>query len=306
MNLHIDTLSGIEFEDYLLNLFKALGYEGKTTLTSNDYGADLVITKDKIKTVVQAKRYLDKVGISGVQEVIGAKGYYNADKCLVVTNNYFTPNAINLAEANNVELWDRDKLINMVMLSLNSNDFKKEINIDQNNTNSEKKLNTNQDIADSIEIVADTTFKTNDSILYERDNLLDSAIDLIGEYNEIPISLLQRKFKIGFVRASKLLNQLEQMNLIPAKDINNTYSSDKLEKEYDPAYNFNTPNIENGIHKNKHYFLKILLAIVLFVILSFIEILNINNALVGILTLIFILCFSYPISSKIIDILSKR
>lgn len=121
-NLYIDTLTGEEFEEYLLNLFKNLGYEGTITPESNDYGADLVISKNNEKTVVQAKRYSDTVGISAVQEVIGAKNYYKANKCLVVTNNYFTPNAIELAQSNSVELWDRDTLIKMITLSLKSSD----------------------------------------------------------------------------------------------------------------------------------------------------------------------------------------
>jgi len=306
MNLYIDTLSGIEFENYLLNIFKSLGYEGETTLASNDYGADLVVAKDGIKTVIQAKRYSDKVGIYAVQEVVGAKNYYNADKCLVITNSYFTPNAINLAEVNNVELWDRNKLINMVMLSLNPNDSEKENNINQNNNDSGSgsgKVNNNN-------------LNANNSLLDERDELLTSAITLICSYNEVSTSLLQRKFRIGFNRASKLLDQLEQINIVSAKDenynrkilINNTYSSNKLEKddEFDYVHKFNTSNIENDIHKNKHYFFKILLAIILFVILSFIAILNINNAIVGTLSLIFILCFSYPLSSKIINTMLKE
>lgn len=61
---------------------------------------------------MQCKRYKGKVGISAVQEVLGAKGYYKADKAMVITNSYFTPNAIKLANANDVELWDRNDLIN--------------------------------------------------------------------------------------------------------------------------------------------------------------------------------------------------
>lgn len=119
--LYIDKLSGEEFEDYLFNLFKSLGYDVESTPASNDYGADLIISKGQERAVVQAKRYNNSVGISAIQEIIGAKNYYQANKCMVVTNNYFTPNAIELAKTNNVELWDRDKLIEMITLSLSSN-----------------------------------------------------------------------------------------------------------------------------------------------------------------------------------------
>lgn len=119
--LYIDGLSGEEFENYLFNLFENLGYEVESTPASNDYGADLVIAKGAERTVVQAKRYSNTVGISAIQEVVGAKNYYQANKCMVVTTNYFTTNAIELAKTSNVELWDRDILIKMITLSLGSN-----------------------------------------------------------------------------------------------------------------------------------------------------------------------------------------
>lgn len=120
-NLYIDNLSGEDFEKYLSTIFQNLGYKVSLTSKSNDYGADLIIEKDNIETVVQAKRYNSAVGVSAIQEILGAKGYYNAKNCLVVTNNYFTSNAIKLSSSNNVQLWDRDKLIKIAILSLKPN-----------------------------------------------------------------------------------------------------------------------------------------------------------------------------------------
>ena len=51
------------------------------------------------------------MGIKAVQEIFTAKGYYGADECWVITNNFFTDPAIKLASANNVILIDRDQLI---------------------------------------------------------------------------------------------------------------------------------------------------------------------------------------------------
>ncbi|MDM8151308.1 restriction endonuclease [Priestia megaterium] len=109
----IDVMNGAEFENYLDVLFKSIGYKTKVTPTSRDYGADLIITKNSIKIAVQAKRYSEKVGISAVQQVSGAKSYYHAQEAWVVTNNYFTEPAKKLAAANNVGLIDRDKLIQL-------------------------------------------------------------------------------------------------------------------------------------------------------------------------------------------------
>ena len=102
--------TGLEFEEYLVNLFRKLGYQVEGTKASGDQGADLIIFKDGIKTVVQAKFYSGKVGNKAVQEVVSAIAFYKADNGMVVTNNYYTPSAIELAEANDIKLVDGDKL----------------------------------------------------------------------------------------------------------------------------------------------------------------------------------------------------
>ena len=107
----IDAMKGIEFEEFLKLYFEEKGYKVKLTATTADYGCDLLIKKNGVKTAVQAKRYSSKVGIRAVQEVIGSIKYYKVDKGLVVTNNYFTNNAKELASINQIDLWDRDILI---------------------------------------------------------------------------------------------------------------------------------------------------------------------------------------------------
>lgn len=106
----IDRMTGEEFEEYLAAQFENMGYEVELTPLSNDYGADLVCYKNEEVLIVQAKRYNGVVGNAAVQEIVAAKGYYEATRCMVVTNSHFSPNAIALADANDVELWDRDSI----------------------------------------------------------------------------------------------------------------------------------------------------------------------------------------------------
>lgn len=106
--VEVDEMEGTEFEDFLEVLFRKKGYRVRTTATTGDYGADLILNNH---IVVQAKRYAGSIGVKAVQEVIGAKGFYQADEGMVVTNSYFTPNAVNLAKANHIELWDRERLM---------------------------------------------------------------------------------------------------------------------------------------------------------------------------------------------------
>lgn len=110
----VDKMSGEQFEEFLLAHFKNLGYKGYTTPVTNDYGADLVIEKDKKRIVVQAKRWQGRVKIEAVQQIVAAIQYYKANRGMVVTNSFFTKNAIQLAKSNNIELWDRNRLIKIM------------------------------------------------------------------------------------------------------------------------------------------------------------------------------------------------
>jgi restriction system protein len=110
----VDEMDGLDFEHYLVPLFERLGYKAEVTKGSGDFGADLVLRKKGRKFVVQAKRFSSSIGVSAVQEVVGAVGYYKADGAMVVTNNYFTPAAEDLAKHNRVQLIDRDELSHMI------------------------------------------------------------------------------------------------------------------------------------------------------------------------------------------------
>ena len=110
----IDGLSGQMFEELILEHFKELGYKGRMTSATADYGADLVLENGQERIVAQIKRWNQKVGIDAVQQVVAAISHYNADRGMVVTNSFFTPNAKKLARSNNIELWDREKLIDFL------------------------------------------------------------------------------------------------------------------------------------------------------------------------------------------------
>ena len=103
----IDRMSGEEFETYLEAHFRNLGYKVMLTQKSNDYGADLILEKSGERVAVQAKRYNGKVGNAAIQEVSGAMRYYKCQNGMVITNSFYTKNAINLAKECDIELWNR-------------------------------------------------------------------------------------------------------------------------------------------------------------------------------------------------------
>jgi restriction system protein len=89
----IDRMDGITFEQRLKVLFTDLGYRVQLTRTVGDYGADLILSKDGIRTAVQAKHWNYAVGVKAVQEVVAAKAFYRCTAAIVVTTNYFTQQA---------------------------------------------------------------------------------------------------------------------------------------------------------------------------------------------------------------------
>ena len=107
----IDRMDGFTFERRLAHLFDGLGYQVERTRARGDYGADLVVEKHGLRTVVQAKRWTKNVGVKAIQEAAAAKPMYRCDRAMVVTNRDFTQPARRLAAANEVDLWNRHDLV---------------------------------------------------------------------------------------------------------------------------------------------------------------------------------------------------
>jgi restriction system protein len=111
----IDAMDGYQFEKCMQDVYKRLGYSVHHTPLSGDQGADLIITSnERVRTAVQVKRYSKKVSNKAVQEVVAAKAIHRCTRGIVVTNNYFTASARQLANANDIDLVDRDGLRNLI------------------------------------------------------------------------------------------------------------------------------------------------------------------------------------------------
>lgn len=107
----IDLMSGTEFEAYIKQLLESMGYKCKLTKTTGDQGIDIIAEKDRVKIAIQTKCYTAKVGNHAIMEAVAGMKHYTANKCMVITNNYFTKSAVELAKSNNVVLWNRDTLV---------------------------------------------------------------------------------------------------------------------------------------------------------------------------------------------------
>lgn len=103
----IDLMKGFEFENFVAKMFSGLGYETTITKLSGDQGIDVIAKKKDFILAIQAKCYSGVVGNHAIMEAVAGMKYYGANKCLVITNSTFTKSAIELAQVNGVELWDR-------------------------------------------------------------------------------------------------------------------------------------------------------------------------------------------------------
>ena len=112
----IDTdMDGYDFENCSANLLLNNGFENvEVTQYSGDFGVDIIAFKDDIKYAIQCKKYSSPVGIKAIQEVIGSKAMHDCHVAVVLTNSSFTSSAKELAKKNNVLLWDRNKLKEMI------------------------------------------------------------------------------------------------------------------------------------------------------------------------------------------------
>lgn len=104
---YINNFDGYQFENFTKVLLEKNGFKDvRLSKSSNDYGIDVFAKKNNYTYAIQCKRYNKPVGIKAIQEAIGGCVYYQCDIPVVFTNNTFSKAAINLANQNDVELWD--------------------------------------------------------------------------------------------------------------------------------------------------------------------------------------------------------
>lgn len=151
---NIDEMKGQDFERYCANLLIAYGFcNVEVTRGSGDQGVDIIAKYDGVKVAIQCKRYSHKLGNGPIQEVVAGKNYYNCSRAMVITNNFFTDSAIDLAKANNVLLWNRNDLMQLIYYTDNQwNDLLEAVKIEF-----EEKEDTNETLESDGGIVHSNT-----------------------------------------------------------------------------------------------------------------------------------------------------
>lgn len=91
---------GIEFEKKCQEKLISIGFENVSMTNHTDYGADLIAYEGNIKYIFQCKIVKQKQGVKAVQEILGAKTFYKANKTVVISQSGFTKQATELAQTN--------------------------------------------------------------------------------------------------------------------------------------------------------------------------------------------------------------
>ncbi len=104
-----EEMEGRDFEYDCAELLKERGFlQVEVTKGSRDFGADILAEKDGVSYAIQCKRYDGPVGVHAVQEAYAGRDYYGCMVGAVMTNQYFTEPAVELATKLKIMLWDRD------------------------------------------------------------------------------------------------------------------------------------------------------------------------------------------------------
>ena len=78
--------------------------------------------------------------------------------------------------------------------------------------------NYEEDIIDHINSATDSKSSDPSEKSDDIDELLNEVINAVVEYGQASTSFIQRKFRIGFNRASRIMDQLEERGIISEKD----------------------------------------------------------------------------------------
>ena len=75
-----------------------------------------------------------------------------------------------------------------------------------------------EDIIEHINSAADSSSSGSHDGNDDVDELLNDAINIVVEFQQASTSFIQRKLRVGFNRASRIMDELEERNIISEKD----------------------------------------------------------------------------------------
>jgi restriction system protein len=115
----LSTLSPESFEEFIAELFEALGYQVEQLGGSGDEGADLRVCRAGLAAIVQCKYHSRGViGSPDLQRFLGSVHHHRAHKGYFVTTRTFSLAAERFVADNPIELIDGPRLVELVREAL--------------------------------------------------------------------------------------------------------------------------------------------------------------------------------------------
>jgi restriction system protein len=96
-----------QFEEFVCEHFRQLGYKTELTTYSNDYGIDGFAIKGKQKIAIQSKMYGNttrKINRQMIMELHGAKDFFDCTKAVLATDGTFLQDALVVAKKLKIEI----------------------------------------------------------------------------------------------------------------------------------------------------------------------------------------------------------
>lgn len=119
-------MNGYEFESFISKLLSKMGFIVEGTPLSGDNGIDIIAYSNapmyKGKYIVQCKNWTGTVGEPVIRDLYGVVLSNNANKGILITNSFFTQNALKFAEGKNIELIDGDALNQLIQTYFAANE----------------------------------------------------------------------------------------------------------------------------------------------------------------------------------------
>lgn len=109
-------LSPYQFEEFIAELFREMGYKATKTPDSGDFGADVIAEKGSKTILIECKQYAEGNNVTPreVQRALGAMWTHKADKVVFITTSDYTVRALDLETEAPIELWNKRILHRMV------------------------------------------------------------------------------------------------------------------------------------------------------------------------------------------------
>ncbi|MBV9454239.1 MAG: restriction endonuclease [Rubrobacter sp.] len=102
----VQMMSGPQFEAFMVNLFRAMGYQANMLGGPGDQGVDILLQRNKERIAVQCKNHAKPVGNRPVQEVFAGMRHHRCDQAWVVAPAGYTKGAYDLVRSVDVSLFD--------------------------------------------------------------------------------------------------------------------------------------------------------------------------------------------------------